>query len=851
MHNVSDITKDDSAKKLGTFAGVFTPSILTILGIILFLRTGFVLGSAGLMRTLVIIAIASTISVLTSISIAAVATNLKVKGGGIYYLISRTLGVEFGGALGIVLFLAQSVSIAFYCIGFGEAVGALSAHPILSTRVIAFCAVAVLFILAWLGADWATRFQYVVMAFVATALLSFYIGASTRWESALVVANWHAPSNGPPFWLLFAIFFPAVTGFTQGVNMSGDLADPGRSLTRGTFLAVGLSTVVYFSVTLLMAGTLPLEQLSTDPQAMQAVSRWGVLIDAGVISATLSSAMASFLGAPRILQSLAADRVFAVLGPFAKGHGTANNPRRAVLCSAVVAIATIAIGNLNMVAAVVTMSFLISYGLLNYATYFEAKAGSPSFRPRFRFFHQRLSFCGALACIGTMLVIDPFTGLVAVSIIFAVYQYLQRTAGPSRWADSRRSYHVQMIKEHLHELSEHPDHPRDWRPYILAFSNGTERRRQLLQLSDWIAGRSGFTTVVRILEGTGGLRLRHQKEAELELRQDIGSQGFAAFHKVVCAPDPLSVLSILVQSHGIGTLKPNTILLNWYSPETQNDQPRLQRMVHILRGAYRLGCNILICQINATLIKADGNQRPPRKIDIWWHNAPTGRLSLLLAHLMKQTKEWEDAQLTVLTAEARHHSEEGREALANEIQEARIVAELEILEEPNIKNVIARSADSDLVFMPFRFKADRIITLFDRPAAELMRWMATTVLIQAAEDIDLDAEPESGEAAVRAQVLDQLEAVRKIAAQAQKATEAADGQLKTAQEQLVKLQASTPPEAVDALGDAESRVQKAQADLERSMRKSAKADAKLELAAKEAAVVDPLTVKRDAENEAS
>ena len=171
--------------KLGTFCGVFAPSVLTILGIILFLRLGFVVGSAGLMKALVIIAIANGISVLTSISLSAVATNLKVKGGGDYYLISRALGVEFGGALGLVLFLAQSISIAFYCIGFGEAIAALAGIPSVTSQRVALLVVSLLFVLAWMGADVATRFQYMVMAVLAGALASFYIGGIVRWDCAL------------------------------------------------------------------------------------------------------------------------------------------------------------------------------------------------------------------------------------------------------------------------------------------------------------------------------------------------------------------------------------------------------------------------------------------------------------------------------------------------------------------------------------------------------------------------------------------------------------------------------------------------------------------------------------------
>jgi len=172
---------------MGTFSGVFTPSVLTILGIILFLRLGYVVGSAGLGQALLIIGLANTISVLTSFSLSAIATNLKVKGGGDYYLISRTLGTQFGGAIGIVLFLAQSVSIAFYCIGFGEAVtGMLHGGSKFLPQIVAALAVSLLFVFAWLGADWATKFQYVVMGVLSVALLSFLSGALAKWDNGIL-----------------------------------------------------------------------------------------------------------------------------------------------------------------------------------------------------------------------------------------------------------------------------------------------------------------------------------------------------------------------------------------------------------------------------------------------------------------------------------------------------------------------------------------------------------------------------------------------------------------------------------------------------------------------------------------
>ena len=350
---------------LGTFAGVFTPSILTILGIILFLRLGYVVGNAGLARALMILALANGISLLTTFSLSAVATNLKVKGGGDYYLISRTLGLEFGGAIGIVLFLAQSVSIGFYCIGFGEVFArSLSMQAGFFVQIIAAGAVVFLFVFAWLGADWATRFQYVVMAILLAALLSFFIGGISKWDPALLAQNWTAPEGGLSFWVIFAIFFPAVTGFTQGVSMSGDLKDAGQSLPRGTFTAVGVSIVVYFLAGVVFAATLPASTLMDEYDAMKRVSAVAFLISAGVIAATLSSAMASFLGAPRILQSLSSDRIFTFLLPFAKGHGPNGNPRRGILLSAGIAFATVGLGKLNLIAPVVSMFFLICFSIV-------------------------------------------------------------------------------------------------------------------------------------------------------------------------------------------------------------------------------------------------------------------------------------------------------------------------------------------------------------------------------------------------------------------------------------------------------------------------------------------------------
>jgi amino acid transporter len=817
------------AGSLGTFGGVFTPSVLTILGIILFLRLGYVVGNAGLFKALVIIGIANLISVLTSLSLSAIATNLRVKGGGDYYLISRTLGLEFGGAIGLVLFLAQSVSIAFYCIGFGEALHSMLADPLLSPRIIAAIAVVALFLLAWIGADLATKFQFVVMALLIAALASFYTGSIIKWNPETFAQSWAAPENGPGFWVLFAIFFPAVTGFTQGVSMSGDLKDPGKSLPVGTFLAVGISIFVYFSVALLFAGALPNQILSGDYGSMRKAAFFGPLIDAGVIAATLSSAMASFLGAPRILQSLSSDKIFPLLNPFAKGVGTANNPRRGVLLSAIIALATIAVGNLNLIAPIVSMFFLISYGLLNYATWFEARAASPSFRPRFRWFDYRLSLVGGLACLGAMLAIDLETGIIAVSLLFAIFQYLKRTSGPSRWADGRRSYNIHRALENLKTAATEPEHDRDWRPQILAFSNNPERRAKLLQFAAWVEGGSGSTTAVQIVAGQGARKLKQYQEATAELKKELKAAGSSVFPLVILTPDFDTGISALVQSFGIGPIKANTMLLNWFdrTPATITEK-RAVRFTRNLQAAFHLGKNIIILDP-----KRDPLEIKPKKrrIDIWWWDDATGRLMLLLTYLMTRSPEWDRSNIRVLAVYDQASGKDIADLNAT-LEEARIEAATEVVVNAGPESITAYSNDATLVFLPFRFNQKTVAGPFGDPCGELLEHLPTTAMFMAAEDIDLDAEPEEGLPGEMAAAQDNLEKARKNVATAEKTAEKARQRMEAARQELEALQERR--QNPEKMKKAKKELLEAEKQVEKTTRKAVKAAVKADDAEKDA-----------------
>jgi amino acid transporter len=817
------------------FAGVFTPSILTILGIILFRRLGYVIGSAGLGYGLAIIGLGSILSILTSVSLAAIATNLKVKGGGPYYLISRTLGVEFGGAIGIVLFLAQSVSIAFYCIGFGETVsGMLSAKSSQGlSQLIAGLAILFLLIFAWLGTDWAVRLQYFVMTMLAGALISFFAGGIGHWNAQVLTQNFAAPATGPDFWILFAIFFPAVTGFTQGVSMSGDLKDAGKSIQTGTFLAVGISIVVYIAAAVVLAGALPREHLVTDYGAMRRITHIDWLIEAGVIAATLSSAMASFMGAPRILQSIAGDRTFPFLLPFSKGVGPAGNPRRGVLLSAGIALATVGLGRLNIIAPVVSMFFLISYGLLNYATFYEARAASPSFRPRFRFFDARLSLLGAVGCLAVMLAIDLAASAVAIAVLFAIYQYLKRTAGPARWADSHRSYYFQRIRENLLAIEDEPEHPRDWRPCILAFCDDAERRGRLLRFASWIEGGSGFTTAVQILEGEGTKTLQLRDKSEKELQNYIVERDLSMFARVVAAPDFRVGVESLLQSFGIGGIKANMVLLNKAEqfPRTKESEGQI-RYGRQLQEAIRLGCNVVVLDSEVDQWTAINElESDERQIDVWWWGDKTSQLALLLAYLMTRGDEWSSAKIRVLAPTSEKGSEKSLDSLRNALEEARIDAEPEVVVDVNPDAVAERSAKSSLVFFPLRFRELQIFGPNEKNLDNLLERLPVVALALAAGDIDISAEPDEGKLAEVAEVLDAASDAEKRALEAEKE---ADKLAKIAEEKLSEAKTVLASDAdQDKKKGAELALREAEGLANEAARKADEARSNAQLAAQE------------------
>jgi amino acid transporter len=746
---------------------VFTPSVLTILGLVLFLRVAYVVGSVGLVRALIILTLATTVSVLTSISLATVATNMKVRGGGEYFLISRTLGVEFGGAVGVVLYLAISVSIAFYAIGFAEAVvAAMDRDSTLLVRLIAAALVLLLAGIGAVGADLATRLQFFVMALLILALGSFFIGAAGEFDTSTVQDNLDQPDSGVGFWEAFAIFFPAVTGFSQGVAMSGDLRSPSTSITRGTFAAVGLSTIVYIAAILVLAGSASAAVLAEETTTIMgdlSLASWTMLI--GVLAATLSSALASTLGAPRVLQRLGEDRILPRLEIFAVGAGPADNPRRALVVCVVIALATVAAGDLNAIAPIISMFFLATYGLINYATYFEIRAGGTSFRPRFRYYDRRASLAGTLACAGAIVAINPVAGAVAALVLFALFNYLRHRDVPDRWVDSTGSHHYSRTREHIQALAAEPSAGRDWRPEILAFvPRDPTSRRRMVTIASWLEGNAGFLTAVRIIEGSGPRLRRQAREVEEDLAEELAQIDSGAFSRVLLVADADAGVQALVQSHGLGPVRANLTMFG--ARDLRGSEADRVTYSKMLQNCARFGTNVAVINV-----RDDAWERfeatPPgdRSIALWWSDDQVGQLITLIGWLCRRHPDWARASIVVNVPSEGDAEERAAavERVSQVLETGRIDATVREVD-PTPAALTAAMAEATLAFAPLRIRRGIAMGPFETPLGMLIESLPLAVMVLATEQVELGAEADDPDLADFMQMQEQVDAAQQRAA---------------------------------------------------------------------------------------
>lgn len=679
--NINSISMSTSGK-FGTFGGVFTPSILTILGVIMYMRLPMIVGEAGLFGTLGIIIVAHIISATTGVSVSSIATDKKVQAGGTYYMISRSLGLPIGGTLGIALFVGLSFSVSLYLIGFSESFLGYWGFEVTkdAIRVAGTLILLIVTGITLISTSLAIKTQYVIMAAIALSLLSIFFG---RHEFSPEMPLLQNPSSTVPLMVLFGIFFPAVTGFEAGVSMSGDLRDPKKSIPGGSLLAIAMGFMVYLGLVVFLATTVQRSVLIGDPQVLVKISLVPQLVIAGVWGATLSSALGSILGAPRILQATAADKITASF--FARGSGRANEPRNAMLLTFVIAETGILIGELDIIARIVSIFFIITYGFLNLSCAFETWT-SADFRPEFRA-PIWVSLLGTVACVLVMIQLD-FLAMIGGSILLGgLFVMLKRKELQLESGDTWNGVWSSLVKSGIDYLSKSKMHARNWRPNIIMFRGTKEQRSHLYELGNALAGRLGVLSSFELVDRSNSEQLR------LEAVQD-GEEGVHSFRHY-CS-DVYAGMREIIRMYGFSGMRPNTVLMGW----SKNEKVR-GGFSDFLRNAVDADMNVI-------LLKHDAQRGfgKTTSIDLWWSGEGTNlAFAISVLRLVSTSAMWKTARMRLLLIDNEGvRSEKIHRSLRRILDEYRIAMDVEVInnsvEMLSAENIIGReSAETDLTVL--------------------------------------------------------------------------------------------------------------------------------------------------------
>jgi amino acid transporter len=628
------LTHDEASPlKFGTFVGVFVPSMLMLFGVIIFLRLGWIVGLAGLSTTLVIITLASIISLITVISMSAIATNIEVKAGGVYYILSRSLGIEVGSAVGIPLFLKQSLTISFCVIGFAESLKDLI--PSWDITYIGLGTLALLSCIAYTSVRGAMKIQIAIFIAIAVSLISLFTGHEiVPMKPDSYVPN---PLQSLGFWAVFAIFFPAMTGVESSVSLSGDLRNPSKSLSIGTISAIVVAFMIYSAVAIFLSYRVPADRLVEDPLIMQDLASVPSLIIVGIWGATLSSALGGLLGAPRTLKAIADDGIVPKL--FGKTYGPMEEPKIATLVTCAITFFGVYFGSVNVIAPLLTMISLICYGVLNLSAGIETLISNPSWRPRVSV-HWAISITGAILCLIAMLMIEPGYALISLFFISLIYFAIKKRELKSSWTDIKQGILLFFSRWLIYQLSNGSSAKKSWRPHFLIFTKFSEEHStSLLKFSEAISQSKGFLTIASFVP-LGMLTPRRQKEMQKEMASYLRTQNIQAFVKVNEARTVTVGMQHMMEYYGFGPLLPNTILLGGIKTEDETAE-----FVGFMQSAFSKHNNIVIMNVDHRIQKVETASK--REIHLWWDNFNAGNsdLMLVLAYMLQRNSNWKNKRI--------------------------------------------------------------------------------------------------------------------------------------------------------------------------------------------------------------
>ncbi len=483
---MDETTEPRGPLKFGTFTGVFTPTLLTILGVIMYVRMGWVVGNAGLGGALAILGLAMVITTCTGLSLSSIATNTRIGDGGPYAIMNKSLGLEVGGSIGIPLYLTRPLGIAMYVFGFRE--GLLWIFPDLPAMAVDLGIFALLWGIAYVSADLAFKAQYVIMGVIALSLMSiFFSSAPSEYGGSIDVWGDYRGSaetgfRGTNFWGVFAVFFPATTGILAGANMSGDLKDPRRAIPVGTLGAIGLSVVIYVAVAVWCAQVASLDELTENYNLIIDRSLFPPLVLAGLLGATASSALAGLVGGPRILMAMGQNDIVPFSSAMAQTVG--GEPRNASIVTGLLTLACIMMRDLNAIAPLVTMFFLITYCMINVVVLIEGGLGLVSYRPTLQV-PLVVPLVGLIGCLFSMFIVNPTFSLISIMVVVGLYFFIRGrgVAATGEAQGARSNIFVAFAEWAAAKITpEEVDNVRAWKPHILVPVEDAEHLRGSFKL---------------------------------------------------------------------------------------------------------------------------------------------------------------------------------------------------------------------------------------------------------------------------------------------------------------------------------------------------------------------------------
>jgi|AntRauTorckE6833_2_1112554.scaffolds.fasta_scaffold13445_1 amino acid transporter len=706
-HKLLEVTTTATTKKkkFGTFLGVFLPSILTVLGLIMYLRFGWVVGNLGLTLTIVIVLLANVITFITGLSAAAIATNIKVGVGGVYYLISRSLGLETGGAIGVAFYVSRTLSITFYCFGLAESilifwpVEAWGAMPGYALPLITALIIVLITFASGKSADLVLKIQVPMLVLVSLSIVALIAGV---FMNELRMPEWSpayrsvAPEGG--FWIIFAVFFPGVTGFLAGIALSGDLKTPGKSIKDGTINSVITGALVYLLIPVLLSITalLPFDDMADETFGLR---NWtevaflgGLFIYPAAWGAILSSAIGSVLSGPRVLQSLSQDG----LAPkFLSRLSKTGQPTIATWITGGIALAAVALGSLDTVAKFVTVLFLTLYVIINLVAAIEKLVAEPSYRPKVNIAWY-WSLTGALSALFIMYLISPIALVAALGLEAACYAYFKKKALEQQWGDVKSGLWMKVARFSLLRMNEQQISARNWRPVILLFAKNIADRIELVKLAAAFGQNRGVFTISKLLFARNEPSRTRKKKMRQQMLDEVNRHQLEAFCEVNVVQTLNEGILNISKGHGIAGLKTNTVMFGW-----SDDEPANINQMNIIRRLSSIGKNIVLAKFNET---KTWNEHQQQRIDIWWSGQENnGDLMLILAYMLKLNPDWEHARIYIRAAV---ESEEEKEILSRGIKhslhEARISAtvDIQLKQGHRFPDILKeKSSDANIVFL--------------------------------------------------------------------------------------------------------------------------------------------------------